>query len=94
MTLSELAAAGRPALLVPYPHAAEDHQTVNARRFAAEGAARVLAQSELTPERLARELTSLVADDAGLERMGTAARRASGARARETIAEACSAWLG
>ena len=74
-TLAELAATGTPALLVPYPHATGDHQTRNAEVFARGGAARVLADRELTPERLRAEL------DAALEPGALAALREA-ARAR------------
>ena len=62
MTLAELSAAGKPAILVPFPQAAEDHQTLNAKRHAASGAARVLPEAELTPERLAAWIRELSAD--------------------------------
>ncbi len=55
-TLGELAATGTPALLIPYPHATDDHQTHNARAYAATGAARVIADRELDATRLATEL--------------------------------------
>ena len=55
-TIAELAAAGRPALLVPYPHAMDDHQSVNARSFAATGAGWVLPQADLTPAVLAEQI--------------------------------------
>jgi UDP-N-acetylglucosamine--N-acetylmuramyl-(pentapeptide) pyrophosphoryl-undecaprenol N-acetylglucosamine transferase len=59
-TVAELAAAGRPALLVPYPHATDDHQTANAAQFAACGGGWVLPQSELTAAGLADRLAALV----------------------------------
>jgi UDP-N-acetylglucosamine--N-acetylmuramyl-(pentapeptide) pyrophosphoryl-undecaprenol N-acetylglucosamine transferase len=93
MTLAELAAAGKPAILVPYPYAAEDHQTVNAERHAAGGAARVLPETELTPERLADWIRELSEDPATLRGMAEAARAARAGRARERIADACEAWL-
>ena len=55
LTVSELAVAGVGAVLVPYPHAVDDHQTVNARSFEAAGACLVIPQSDFTAERLARE---------------------------------------
>jgi UDP-N-acetylglucosamine--N-acetylmuramyl-(pentapeptide) pyrophosphoryl-undecaprenol N-acetylglucosamine transferase len=59
LTVSELAAAGLPSVLVPFPHAVDDHQTANARFLTSAGAAMLVPQAELTPERLAelRKLT-------------------------------------
>lgn len=74
-TLGELAAIGRPAILVPYPFAADDHQTRNAEAFAAGGAAVTLADRELSADRLAR----LLADVARPERLA-AMRSAAAAR--------------
>jgi len=59
MTIAELAAAGVAAILVPYPYAVDDHQTANARYLADAGAALLLPQDELKPERLAAELAAL-----------------------------------
>jgi len=94
MTLAELAASGVPSVLVPYPWAAEDHQTRNARRYAAGGAAVVLPQDELTGERLAREIRARLADREALARMADAARRGEDAGARARIAAACARYLG
>jgi UDP-N-acetylglucosamine--N-acetylmuramyl-(pentapeptide) pyrophosphoryl-undecaprenol N-acetylglucosamine transferase len=94
MTLAELAASGGPSVLVPYPFAAEDHQAKNARRFAAQGAARVIPQAELTGERLAAAIRELLEDPAELTRMGAAARKGEEAGARERIAVACEGFLG
>ncbi|QPQ54056.1 undecaprenyldiphospho-muramoylpentapeptide beta-N-acetylglucosaminyltransferase [Allosphingosinicella flava] len=58
-TIAELTAAGRPAILVPLPIATDDHQTANAREMAKEGGARMVPQSEFTPERLAQEIATL-----------------------------------
>jgi UDP-N-acetylglucosamine--N-acetylmuramyl-(pentapeptide) pyrophosphoryl-undecaprenol N-acetylglucosamine transferase len=60
-TLAELMTAGRPAVLVPYPHATDDHQNVNARALEAVGGAWVMAQDKCDPERLAHRLKSLFA---------------------------------
>lgn len=60
-TLGELAAAGRPALLIPFPAAADQHQLRNARAYEGSGAAAVLEQRELTGERLAAEVEALLA---------------------------------
>ena len=72
--MAELAALGVPAVLVPWPLATEDHQTANARTLADAGAALLVPETELTPERLAREVDRLAADRAAL---GAMAGRAS-----------------
>ncbi|PRQ07961.1 undecaprenyldiphospho-muramoylpentapeptide beta-N-acetylglucosaminyltransferase [Enhygromyxa salina] len=59
-SLSELAAVGCPALLVPFPHATDDHQTHNARSLVEVGAARMVAERELDGARLVAELTGLL----------------------------------
>jgi UDP-N-acetylglucosamine--N-acetylmuramyl-(pentapeptide) pyrophosphoryl-undecaprenol N-acetylglucosamine transferase len=70
----ELAAAGRPAILVPYPHAAGRHQEANAEWMAAAGAAEVIPDAELTPARLAALAAAIFADDGRLDRMAAASR--------------------
>lgn len=94
MTLAELGAAGVPSVLVPYPYATGDHQTSNARRFAASGAARVVPQAELSGAELARLVVELVGDPEARERMARAARDMDDAGARARIADACEACLG
>ena len=74
-TICELAAVGRPALLVPYPHATDDHQTANARALAAAGGAWVARQSELTVAALAGLLAERLADSGGLSSAAARARR-------------------
>ncbi len=81
-SMFEIAAHGRPAVLVPYPHATADHQSANARFMAQAGAAIVIPDAELNPARLAREVEALLADP---ERLGAMAR-ASAALARPTAA--------
>ncbi|MCP3981628.1 MAG: undecaprenyldiphospho-muramoylpentapeptide beta-N-acetylglucosaminyltransferase [bacterium] len=73
-TLAELAAAGRPALLVPYPYAADDHQRHNAETFRELGGGLVVLDQELDGERLARSIVELVEDRDRLREMGRAAR--------------------
>jgi UDP-N-acetylglucosamine--N-acetylmuramyl-(pentapeptide) pyrophosphoryl-undecaprenol N-acetylglucosamine transferase len=70
----EIAAYGRPAILVPYPHAAGDHQTANARWMADAGAAIVVEDEQLSAARLAREVAGLLADRARLAAMAAASR--------------------
>ena len=86
-TVAELAAAGKAALLVPFPAATDEHQLENAKAFERAGAARVIRQSELTPERLLRELSELLADRERLVRMGGAARRLARPDAAARIAD-------
>jgi UDP-N-acetylglucosamine--N-acetylmuramyl-(pentapeptide) pyrophosphoryl-undecaprenol N-acetylglucosamine transferase len=71
----EIAAHGVPAILIPYPHAAADHQSANARWLAQAGAAVTIRDSELSAPRLAREVGALLADRSRLAAMGAAARR-------------------
>ncbi|MBI2466360.1 MAG: undecaprenyldiphospho-muramoylpentapeptide beta-N-acetylglucosaminyltransferase [Candidatus Rokubacteria bacterium] len=73
-TVTELCALGLPAILIPLPGARRDEQTANARVLADAGAAVLLPQSELTPERLAMLVRDLLADPARLKQMGERAR--------------------
>ena len=84
----ELAAAGLPAILVPYPHATADHQAGNARWMADAGAAVVVPDAELDAARLAREADALMADPPRIERMSAAARSLARPDAAERIATA------
>lgn len=76
-TLAELTVAGLPAVLVPYPHAADDHQTANARELAQAGAAVLLPQAELDPGGLASLLAALLDDPSRLAAMSRAMRAAA-----------------
>jgi UDP-N-acetylglucosamine--N-acetylmuramyl-(pentapeptide) pyrophosphoryl-undecaprenol N-acetylglucosamine transferase len=82
----EIAAAGRPAVLIPYPYATADHQTANATYLAGAGAAVVIPDAELTPARLAQEVGRLLADPGRLARMGRAAVALARPRAAADIA--------
>lgn len=73
-TVAEVTAAGKPAIFIPLPTAADDHQRHNAEALVAGGAARVLTQSELSKERLASEVASLLRNGVELARMSEAAR--------------------
>ena len=73
-TVAELAAAGKPSLLVPLPTAADDHQRKNAELVVRGGAAEMLLQAELTPEVLLDRLVGLLTDGERLRTMGLAAR--------------------
>jgi UDP-N-acetylglucosamine--N-acetylmuramyl-(pentapeptide) pyrophosphoryl-undecaprenol N-acetylglucosamine transferase len=85
-TVAEITAARKPAIFVPLPTAADDHQRHNAETLASANAARLLPQAELTPDRLVGELASLLIHRARLEQMGTAARQFAHPRAAEEIA--------
>ncbi|WP_458527185.1 undecaprenyldiphospho-muramoylpentapeptide beta-N-acetylglucosaminyltransferase [Onishia taeanensis] len=63
LTVAELAAAAKPALLVPFPHAVDDHQTVNARVLLDAGAGELMPQAEITSTALAARLETLLAPD-------------------------------
>jgi UDP-N-acetylglucosamine--N-acetylmuramyl-(pentapeptide) pyrophosphoryl-undecaprenol N-acetylglucosamine transferase len=84
-TVAELSAAGKPALLVPFPLAADDHQRRNAEVMRAAGAAEVLLEKELTPEHLLAMLTGLLADADRLAAMGAKARLLARPDAAERI---------
>ncbi|NBB82092.1 MAG: undecaprenyldiphospho-muramoylpentapeptide beta-N-acetylglucosaminyltransferase, partial [Alphaproteobacteria bacterium] len=73
-TVAELAVAGRPAILVPYPHATDDHQTANARALAAAGGAVLMPQPDATPDALAGALADLAGSPDRLVAASTAAR--------------------
>ena len=75
-------------------HAADDHQTKNAASLAKDGAAVLLPQSELTPERLATEVRALLHDDARRMAMAAAARRRGHPDAAAAIVDDLTAWLG
>jgi UDP-N-acetylglucosamine--N-acetylmuramyl-(pentapeptide) pyrophosphoryl-undecaprenol N-acetylglucosamine transferase len=89
LTISELAAAGVGAILVPFPAAVDDHQTHNARYLVAEGAAVLIPDRELTAERLAGELHRLGAGRGKLLAMADRARLLARPRAAQELAEAC-----
>lgn len=74
-TVSELAVIGRPALLVPYPHALDHDQAMNARTLAEGGGARIVEQRELDPKRLSIILAKAIAEPRGLAEMAEKAKR-------------------
>jgi UDP-N-acetylglucosamine--N-acetylmuramyl-(pentapeptide) pyrophosphoryl-undecaprenol N-acetylglucosamine transferase len=74
-TVAEITAAGKPAIFIPLPTAADDHQTRNAATLAQAGAARLLPQSELSGERLASEIATMFSDRPLLATISEAARR-------------------
>ncbi len=73
-TVAEITAAGKPAILIPFPAATDDHQTRNAEALVQEGAAVLMKESELTPERLVATVKELLGDKARLKKMGETAK--------------------
>ncbi len=86
-TVAELAAVGRPSILVPLPHAIDDHQTANARALAHVGGAWLMPQSEFTSAVLAARLEDALADPATLNRAAEAALRLGCVDAAERLAD-------
>ncbi|MBN1237982.1 MAG: undecaprenyldiphospho-muramoylpentapeptide beta-N-acetylglucosaminyltransferase [Gammaproteobacteria bacterium] len=89
LTVSELAAAGLGAALVPYPHAIDDHQRRNAEQFAARGAGIVLDERDLSADALAAALEPLLRDPTRLSAMSEGAASFARADAAERLADAC-----
>lgn len=92
LTVAELAAVGVASILVPFPHAVDDHQTVNARFLSEQGAAMLIPQTELDPARLADLLATL--DRSALTAMAQRARKLARAEAARTVAEVCANLAG
>ncbi|HKE49262.1 MAG TPA: undecaprenyldiphospho-muramoylpentapeptide beta-N-acetylglucosaminyltransferase [Rhodanobacteraceae bacterium] len=88
LTLAELAAAGVPAILVPYPHAVDDHQTKNAEAMVAAGGARLVGEGEDFVKRLGAAFEE-IGDRAKLVKMAEAARSLAKPDAGKRIADAC-----
>jgi len=86
-TVAELAAIGRPAILVPLPHALDQDQLANASALAAAGGALLVRQSDFTAERLAADLSRLFGDPARLSGMAAAAKAVGRADAAERLAD-------
>lgn len=85
-TVAEVTAAGKPALFVPFPRAADDHQKRNAEAFERAGASVMMEESKLTRETLIETVASLLADAPRLRKMGEAARKLSHPNAARDIA--------
>ena len=88
-TIAELTVCKKPAILVPFPYAADDHQTVNARSMVRNGAAILLPEQELTGEKLAGELRALEGDRERLRRMARQSGLLGRPQAAREIAEVC-----
>jgi UDP-N-acetylglucosamine--N-acetylmuramyl-(pentapeptide) pyrophosphoryl-undecaprenol N-acetylglucosamine transferase len=86
-SIFEFAAAGRPAILVPYPHATADHQSANAEWMQRGGAATVLRDEELGAERLSAGVAAILGEPARLQEMAEASRRLARPDAARRIAD-------
>ncbi|MGH8450411.1 glycosyltransferase, partial [Pseudomonas sp.] len=89
LTVSELAAAGLPSLLVPLPHAIDDHQTRNAEYLAGEGAAFLLPQRTTGAADLAARLTEVLMQPERLNSMASTASRLAKPDATRTVVDIC-----
>jgi UDP-N-acetylglucosamine--N-acetylmuramyl-(pentapeptide) pyrophosphoryl-undecaprenol N-acetylglucosamine transferase len=87
ITAAEVAAAGRAAIFIPFGRATDSHQLHNAQEMAKNGAGRVITESELTGERLSKEIFALLDNPAEIERMGAAARGLSRPQATRDIVD-------
>lgn len=92
-TLSELAVAGKPSILIPYPLATA-HQEKNAAAFVSSGAAEMILDRDLTGPAIGARIAALLSDTERLKRMGEAARRRGNPEAAEEIVKACFALAG
>ena len=91
MTVAELSAAGVASVLVPFPHAVDDHQTANARYLSTRQAGMLLSQAELTPQRLADLLSSFTRPS--LLAMAEAARALGRPDATQAVADICASCV-
>jgi UDP-N-acetylglucosamine--N-acetylmuramyl-(pentapeptide) pyrophosphoryl-undecaprenol N-acetylglucosamine transferase len=85
-TVAEVTAAGKPAIFIPFPHAADDHQLRNAQALERAGAAVLIAEKDLTSERLVGAVRELLCDPALLARMSVASRKLAHPDAARRIA--------
>jgi UDP-N-acetylglucosamine--N-acetylmuramyl-(pentapeptide) pyrophosphoryl-undecaprenol N-acetylglucosamine transferase len=92
-TVSEIAAAGKPSILVPLPGAADQHQLRNAQAFEKAGAARLVLDSEMTGARLVEEVTRLASEPALIEEMGSTARALAKLGAASRAADVLEAFI-
>lgn len=93
-TVAEITAAGKPAIFIPFPRAADDHQRKNAEALSTKGAAMLIPESELTPHKLAETAARLLNDSARLQAMGAAAHRLSHPDAAGAIARLAAKLAG
>jgi UDP-N-acetylglucosamine--N-acetylmuramyl-(pentapeptide) pyrophosphoryl-undecaprenol N-acetylglucosamine transferase len=92
-TVAELAIAGKPAIFIPYPFAADNHQELNAKEMADKGAALMFRQSELTADKLADALRPLLTDAAKRSDMGSAMKALAKPHAASAVIDWCVAQI-
>jgi len=93
MTVTEIMAMGKPAVFVPYPYAAGDHQTLNAQSMVDEGAAILVADADIDGASFKKDLVSLIRDTDRLRKMGENAKTLFRAKATDQAADVCMEWL-
>jgi len=93
-TLAELAAVGRPALLVPYPFAANNHQEFNARFLAEAGAAEIILNKDFTGTVFAGKINQFLTEPEPLAKMAAASRRLAKPAAAQEIVAGCLELVG
>jgi UDP-N-acetylglucosamine--N-acetylmuramyl-(pentapeptide) pyrophosphoryl-undecaprenol N-acetylglucosamine transferase len=94
MTVAELTASGKPAILIPLPTAIYDHQAKNAKFMEDAGAAVVIPQAQLTGHKLAEELASIIGNPQTMRAMGAASLSLRRMDAAEAIVRECYALIG
>ena len=92
-TVAEVSVAGRPSLLLPYPHATDNHQTANAKALAGVGGGWHMSQVAASPEAIAQRLTRLLDDPGALTRAATAAAAAAIPNAASRLADVVTALI-
>jgi len=93
-TMAELTTAGRPAILVPYPHAIDDHQTINAARLCDSGGAWMMPDGDFTPETLSARLVSLFSMESTLAMAARCAAQIGMPEATERLADVVAGIIG
>ncbi len=94
ITLAEVAAVGLGSILVPYPHAVDDHQTANAQSFVKAGAACLLRESDMSVEKMSSLLLTLLSDKHQLANMANAAKKLGTVDAGRRVADECQSVCG
>lgn len=93
LTLAELTVLGKPSILIPYPYAADDHQRINAETLVQHGAARMILDAELTPERASEEIGALISEKSRLVAMANAAKALGKPEATHAVVHECLACV-